>query len=111
MQPHSHQNEPVELVVCYRYSYGPIELDAIVGARLNITAIPSFAGTVITGYQDGGQPLSFGSAHSLKIDLSGGSQSTLKISVLNADSGVSIDYEVVFIRPLPSCSNVQLSQW
>ena len=99
-----------ELVVCCRYSYGPIEVNAVDGERLNLTAIPSYADTVVTGDQDG-EPFSFRNEQWTIIELNGGSQSTITVSVLNGDSGVSIDYEVIFIRPLPSCSNAQLSQW
>ena len=94
------------------YSYGPVEADATRGGSLNLTAIPSFPGSAISVTQDG-DGLFFGKTEEpwIILNFRAGSQSTLKVGVVNADSGVSIDYEVVVTRPLSSCTSTQLGQW
>ena len=94
---------------CCRYSY-LIQVDAINGARINVSAVASYSGSVITMKKDGAL-LSSGGVQWKFIDLAGGSQSTIKIEVLNQDSGVTLDYELIVVRPLPDCTTTQLSQW
>ena len=94
------------LLVRYRYSYGPVQLDAADGAAIDIIAVPSFSGSVVRIYKSG-QLLSSGAA----IALSDGTQSTILIHVYNLESGIELQYELIVIRPQPLCNNNQLTQW
>ena len=93
-----------------RYSYGPVQLDSISGAVINVSAVSSYSRSSIEMFQDG-QLLSSGESSWNTIDLAGGSQSTISLVVLNQDSRISLQYELIVIRPLPVCTNSQLSQW
>ena len=78
--------------------------------RINVSAIPSYSGSVITMSKDNAL-LSSGGVQWKFVDLAAGSQSTIKIEVYNRDSGVTLDYELIVIRPLPDCTDTQLGQW
>ena len=95
---------------CCRYSYGPVKVDATSGAFINVSAVASYAGSVITMYKDG-VPLSFGGSQWQLVELSANSQSTIILGVYNEDSGVTLEYELIVIRPRPDCTDTQLSQW
>ena len=81
-----------------------MQLDSLAGASIDLSARASFTGATIVMSQDG-QVLS----STTGVTLTEGSQSTIDILVVN--KYVQLQYELVLIRPLPICTDDQLSQW
>ena len=45
------------------------------------------------------------------ITLVGGTQNTFLMVILNLDSGVQMQYEILISRPKPACNSNELSEW
>jgi hypothetical protein len=83
-----------------------VELDSARSANIIVNAVASYSGSTVTLSKNGD---TFNSGELLP--LSAGDQSKITVDVYNEDSGVSLQYELVVIRPLPVCSLGGLSQW
>ena len=45
------------------------------------------------------------------LTLPGGHQYSIKLQSTNQDSDISVEYELIVIRPYPECATGQLSAW
>ena len=84
-----------------------MELDSARSANVIVNAVASYSGSTVTLSKKGGVAFNSGEL----LPLSPGGQSTILVDVYNEDSGVSLQYELVVIRPLAVCSVGGLSQW
>lgn len=91
-----------------RYSYGPVTLsNASYSSSIAIEATPSYNGSTVSFYHDRVLLESTGAG----ISLIGGTQNTFRMVILNGESGIQIQYEIVIIRPKPTCNSNELSEW
>ena len=96
-----------------RYSYGPVALsNASYSSSIDIEATPSYSGSTVTFYQsvDQADNLLLESTGA-SITLVGGTQNIFLLEVLNLESGVQMQYEIVITRPKPACNSNELSEW
>ena len=96
---------------CSRLSYGPIELSGeSFSASIDVTFSAthhSSAVEVLLNDQPGGTFAGNGTA---AVSMPPGVQSTVKLTV-TAESGISSTYDLTVIRPLPSCTDTELTAW
>ena len=74
---------------------------------VDIEATPSYSGSTVSFYHDRVLLESTGAS----ISLIGGTQNTFRMVILNGESGIQMQYEIVLIRPKPACNSNELSEW
>ena len=90
------------------YAYGPVTLtNASYSSSIDIEATPSYSGSTVAFYHDHVLLESTGA----NISLVGGTQNSLLLVILNLESGVQMQYEIVITRPKPACNSNELSEW
>ena len=86
--------------------YGDVEVDATAGANIDLQFAVSHNGSSVTVLKD-----NVFLSSPIGIALAGGTQSTISLLVLNSDSGVQLRYDIIVIRPLPTCFDNELYAW
>ena len=90
------------------YSYGPVKLsNASYSSSIDIAATPSYSGSIVSVYHNRVLLASTGA----NITLIGGTQNSFLLIVLNGESDIQMQYEIVIISPKPACSSSELSEW
>ena len=81
-------------------------MDATAGASINLQFAVSYNGSSVTVLKD-----DIVLSSPVGIALAGGTQSRISLLILNSDSGVQLRYDITVIRPLPTCSDDDLTLW
>ena len=91
-----------------RIVYSTTLSNASYSSSIDIEATPSYSGSTVTFYHDNHLLLE---STGTNITLVGGTQNTFLLVILNLESGVQLQYEIVIIRPKPACNSEELSEW
>lgn len=91
-----------------RYTYGPVQM-----SKAAYTG--KYALLFQTSYWDSSVEIKvdnqLASIDPANLTLPGGHQYNIRLQSTNHDSDISLEYELIVIRPYPECSSGQLSQW
>ena len=100
------------IAVAGRYTYGPVILArAAYAGSYQLAYETGYSKSTVSVFQDSVSIGSSGSTGTFGISLTGGTKSVLSLQVLNGDSGITLTYDLIVIRPLPLCADSQLTQW
>ena len=92
-------------------SYGPIELSGeSFTASIDVTFSATHYSSVVEVLLNDQSVGTFTSNGTAAVSMPAGAQSAVKVTV-NAESGISSTYDLTVIRPLPSCTDAELTDW